>query len=316
MNDLIKENINLANYSTFKIGGDAKFFATINNIDDLVKAIRFSREKNIPTAIIGAGCNLVIDDSGIDGLVLKMNMQEVEIIDKTLIAEAGISFSSLVGRSHSKNLVGLEWMASVPSSLGGGIRGNAGAFGGETKDLLKSILVYHEDKIQEIDSSEFKFNYRYSTFKEIDNKDIILGGKFELRAGDIKEARQNVVSFITKKRESQPTGFACSGCIFKNYQKEILDKNILDKHPEIIEFNKKKIIPTGYLIEKVNLKGYQIRHCQISEKHANYILNLENKASYSDLVQLISLIKESVYNEFGVNIEEEVSYLHKQLKFY
>lgn len=316
MNDLIKENINLANYSTFKIGGNAKFFAIINNIDDLIKAIRFSREKQIPTAIIGAGCNLVINNSGIDGLILKMNMQGVEIKDKTLIAEAGISFSSLVGKSHSKSLIGLEWMASVPSSLGGGIRGNAGAFGGETKDLLKSILVYREDKIQEIDSSEFEFSYRYSKFKEELNKDIILGGKFELNQGDIKEAQRDVISFITKKRESQPTGFSCSGCIFKNYQKEILDQKILTKYPEIIEFNKKTIIPTGYLIEKVNLKGYQIGYCQISNKHANYILNLENKASYSDLVKLIQLIKESVYKEFGVKIEEEVSYLHKQLKFY
>lgn len=316
MNDLIKENINLSNYSTFKIGGNAKFFATINSVDDLVESIRFSRERNIPATIIGAGCNLVIDDSGIDGLVLKMNMQGVNISEKIIVAEAGISFSSLVGKTHSNKLVGLEWMASVPSSLGGGIRGNAGAFGGETKDYLKSVLVYRNDEIEEIDASEFKFGYRYSKFKDDGNKDIILAGKFELISGDIKEAQKNVISFITKKRESQPTGFACSGCIFKNYQKEILDKNILDKYPELVEFNKKKIIPTGYLIDKVKLKGHQIGYCQISDKHANYILNLENKASYNDLVKLINLIKESVYKEFGINIEEEVSYLHKQLKFY
>lgn len=308
----IQENIYLKDLSTFKIGGKAKYLVFAENNDDIIEALRFAQDKSLEIGIIGAGCNLLITDDNIDGLIIKMNTKAINITDKQVFAEAGVSLAALTAIAHKSGLIGLEWAPSVPSSIGGAIRGNAGAFGGETKDRLKTVKIYRNGKVLDIDTSELDFQYRYSSFKADNNKDIILGGIFELETGDVAMSQKQVRDNIIKKNQNQPVGVACSGCIFKNYE-GIINPDLITKYPEIANFIEKGIIPSGYLIEKAGLKGFTLGGIQISERHANYMINIGN-GKFNEVLDLIEIVKDKVFQEFGVMIEEEVVYLHKQMK--
>jgi UDP-N-acetylmuramate dehydrogenase len=308
----IRENIFLKDLSTFKIGGKAKYVVFANNQEDIVEALRFAQDKDLSIGIIGAGCNLLITDDGIDGLVLKMNTRAIEIKDRQVFAEAGVSLATLTSMAHKSQLTGLEWAPSVPSSVGGAIRGNAGAFGGETKDKLKQVRIYRDGDILDIDSSALDFQYRYSNFKGETNKDIILGGVFELEKGDVALSQKQVRDNIIKKNQNQPIGVACSGCVFKNYEGQI-NMDLFDKYHELANFTDKRIIPSGYLIEKAGLKGFTLGGIKVSEKHANYMINIGD-GKFNEVLDLIKIVKDKVFQEFGVIIEEEVVYLHTQMK--
>jgi UDP-N-acetylmuramate dehydrogenase len=308
----IRENIALKDLSTFKVGGKAKYVVFADNNDDVIDALRFAQENNLPIGIIGAGCNLLITDDNIDGLILKMNAKNIEIKDTLVFAEAGLSLAALTALGHKNNLTGLEWAPSVPSSVGGAIRGNAGAFGGETKDKLKQVRVYREGQIIDIEATALDFQYRYSGFKAPNNKDIILGGLFELETGDVASSQKQVRDNIIKKNQNQPVGVACSGCIFKNYEGNI-DISLYDKYPDLAKFVENGIIPSGYLIEKAGLKGISYGGIQVSDKHANYMINTGD-GKFEEVMKLIQIVKDKVSQEFGVDIEEEVSYLHQQMK--
>lgn len=308
----IQENIALKTLSTFKIGGLAKYVVFAENNDDIISALRFAQEKSLPVGIIGAGCNLLISDDNIDGLVIKMNTKAIDVKNTQLFTEAGVSLAALTAFGHKNNLTGLEWAPSVPSSVGGAIRGNAGAFGGETKDRLKQVKIYRDGQIIDMDADEIGFEYRYSGFKAQDNRDIILGGLFELELGDVASSQKQVRDNIVKKNQNQPVGVACSGCIFKNYE-GIINPSLIDKFPELEHFIEKGILPSGYLIEKAGLKGISSGNIQVSDKHANYMINTGD-GQFADVMNLIKIVKDRVFQEFGVNIEEEVVYLHKQMK--
>lgn len=308
----IQENIDLKQLSTFRIGGKAKYVIYASTIDDVVDGLRFAQEKSLLVGIIGAGCNLLIHDDGIDGLIIKMNTQSMEVHDNQLFVEAGVSLATMTSFGHKHNLIGLEWAPSVPSSVGGAIRGNAGAFGGETKDLLKQVKIYRQGYILDVDSSDLQFSYRQSTFKQEDNKDIILGGLFELSYGNVELSKAHIKDNIITKSHNQPVGVACSGCVFKNYT-GLVDEHLYDAYPELSYFVTKGVIPSGYLIEKAGLKGFSIGGIQISDKHSNYMINTGN-GTYSEVIELIDRVKKEVYAVFNIMIEEEVVYLHKQMK--
>jgi UDP-N-acetylmuramate dehydrogenase len=308
----IQENILLKNISTFKIGGRAQYVIYAESQQDIIEALRFSQDKDLPIGLIGSGCNLLIQDEDIEGVILKMNTKSIEIKDSQIFAEAGVSLAMLANFGHKANLIGLEWAPSVPSSVGGAIRGNAGAFGGETKDKLKQIRVYRGGRIEDIDASAIDFNYRYSSFKDENNTDIILGGLFELETGDVAASKIQIRDNIIKKSKNQPIGVACSGCIFKNYEGHI-DTGLYNQYPDLSLFVEKGIIPSGYLIQEAGLKGFTQGGIQISEKHGNYMINT-GAGTYEDVIKLIDMVKVRIYDIFRVSIEEEVVYLHKQMK--
>ena len=308
----IQENIALKDISTFKIGGKAQYLVYAENQQDIIEALRFAQDKDLSIGLIGSGCNLLIQDEDIEGVILKMNTKSIEIKDKQIFAEAGVSLAMLANSGHKANLVGLEWAPSVPSSVGGAIRGNAGAFGGETKDTLKQIRVYRGGRIEDIDKSDIDFHYRYSSFKDENNTDIILGGLFELETGDVAVSKIQIRDNIIKKSQNQPIGVACSGCIFKNYE-GLINEDLYNQYPDLKTFVTKGIIPSGYLIQEAGLKGFTQGGIQISEKHGNYMINT-GTGTYRDVIKLIDMVKMRIYDIFGVSIEEEVVYLHQQMK--
>ncbi len=313
----LQEHISLKPYTTFRIGGNARYFVIAKTEAEIIEAVAFAREHQLPVGLIGAGCNLIIrDDQVIDAVIIKIATQGVSIEGNEVYAEAGVSFSALTAKTHQAGLVGLEWCPSVPASVGGAIRGNAGAFGGETKDLLTSVRVLRDGLVCEIPKDDIEFAYRYSMFKDSENTDIILSGLFTLQPGDVEEARTQVREFIQRKQQNQPVGVACSGCIFQNYdERKITEQKLLNQYPQLVEFNKQGIIPSGYLIEQAGLKGTKVGGVEVSSKHANYIINPNNDATFADVQALITKIQDRVKEVFGVCIKEEAVYLDQYLRY-
>jgi len=325
----------LANYTSFQIGGAAKYFFETKTKEDVIKAFEWSRIKRVPFFILGGGSNILVSDEGYNGLVIKFQIpnSKFQINSKfqnsKIIVEAGVLLSTVVLAATENSLTGLEWAAGIPGTVGGAIYGNAGAFGKSMEDIIEAVKVLeienHKWKIKNLKNKDCKFGYKESIFKKNKNL-IIISAIFELNKGDKKEIIERIENFLSQKKKTQPLEFPSAGCVFKNPStssaftdsrrgrqkliRQLADKNrkLLKKFPELEEFNKKGMIPAGFLIEKCELKGKRIGNAQISQKHANFIINL-GKAHAKDVLALIKLIKKEVKNKFAINLEEEIQYL-------
>lgn len=279
------QNEALSQYCTFRIGGPADFFAIAKNTEELLEAVKFAKEKAIPYFIIGSGTNILFDDKGFRGLIIKNQSQNITAEDDKITADAGVPISQLLEKSLKNNLSGLEKWAGLPGTVGGAVYGNAGCNGLETKDILTKaqILDPKTDETKEADNKYFNFAYRYSKLKESD--EILLNATFKLEKQSISpEEQQKITEEIQKNRvEKQPPGFS-SGSFFKNPSP--------DK-------------PAGMLIDQAGLKGKTIGKAQISEKHANFILNLGGATS-EDIKNLAKLAKQEIKTKFNINLKEEV----------
>lgn len=303
----IQEKVLLKNYSTFKIGGPAKYFTEIKSLDDLKDAIKWAKKEKEKFMILGGGSNILFNDQGFDGLVIRMTNNQIKLVDKTSISsEAGATLADLVAFSGENNLTGLEWAAGIPGKVGGAIRGNAGAFGSEIKNTAKEIIYFNLEKLTEehCNNEECQFDYRQSVFKEFDHK-IIWQALFELKpAGEI-DVKKSIKETIKKRQEKHPwlVGAGSAGSIFKN---PVVDKNLIKtfEQEKGVQCSNNKV-PAGWLIDMCDLRGYQIGGAQVSDKQANFILNVDNSSAES-IVILISIIKQKVRNTFGVQLEEEV----------
>lgn len=281
----VKQNVKLAPYTTFKIGGPARFFYLARTSRDIIKAASVAKKLKIPYFILGGGSNLLVSDQGFNGLVIKIQNTKYKILNTKAVAEAGVKLAELVTASATAGLTGLEWAIGIPGTVGGAIRCNAGAFGGAMADLVKSVTIVRENSlIKKLEKKECQFGYRDSLFKY--KPYIILEVELELKKMESSECKKKIHSFLARRKETQPLEYASAGCIFKN--------------------------PTGYsagqMIDVCGLKGKKQGQAQISPKHANFIINLGG-AKASDVVGLIELVKKEVRNKFGVVLEEEIEYL-------
>lgn len=299
----IQQNINLALFTTFRIGGPAKFFISVSAKEELSEAIAWAKAEAVPYFILGGGSNLLVSDSGFDGLIIKINNQDIKQDGNFLLAGAGARLSDLVAMSESACLSGLEWATGIPGSVGGAIRGNAGAYGQEIKDSLRSVEIFDADLEQFVvlPAQDIDFDYRHSDFKNHPEK-IIWNALFELKPDD-SDKIISVVKDILDKRLRLPR-HPSAGCVFKNIS---LDSDLLKKLPIVSEMRVKKI-PCAILIEALDLKGQQIGDALVSQEHANFIVNT-NQATAEDVKALIKLIKEKVLSEYDLVLEEEIQYL-------
>ncbi|MDD5221358.1 MAG: UDP-N-acetylmuramate dehydrogenase [Candidatus Pacebacteria bacterium] len=299
----IKRNVSLKNHSTFRIGGIAKYFFEAENKEEILKAIKTAKKSHLPFFILGGGSNILFSDKRFNGLIIKINNQDLEIKKNAIIAGAGIKLSRLVLESAKHNLSGLEWAAGLPGTLGGAIYGNAGAFSKSIKDSVKSIKVFDAKilKIKNLSAKQCKFGYKESIFKKNRNL-VIISCELILKKGNLKE---EITKTISQRKKTQPLNFPSAGCIFKNYLGKIKNRKIVLKYPELEMFNEKRIIPAGFLIEKCGLKGKNIGGAQISKLHANFIINT-NDAKAKDVFKLINLIEKKVKKEFKISMEKEI----------
>lgn len=280
----LKENILLSEHTTFRIGGPARYFFEAGNKEELKKALKIAKELNIPFLVLGSGSNILMSDRGFDGLLIKNKADNFTIEDTVLKAESGALLDKLAEETVKKGLSGLEKASGIPGTVGGAVLGNAGWFKGSwsVSDVFKEAeIMTSGNKVEKREKEWFDFDYRYSKLKKIKGT-VILEVVLELKKGDKKKLKKERTELLESRKERIPFD-SSAGCIFKNPPKE----------------------SAGFLIDSVGLKGKKIGKVQISEKHANFIVNLGG-AKAEDVKKLIALAKEKVKEKFGIELEEEI----------
>lgn len=300
--DRLLLNESMSRHSTLRIGGPAKYFLVIQNADETVKAIEAAKNDGLDYVVIGGGSNILVSDAGFGGLVIRMSDSEIKIDGEKIYAGAGV-FSAMLGRATAEaGMAGLEWMATLPGTVGGAVYGNAGAYGEETKDKLERVLILDGAEKKWIPKEDCSLDYRDSRFKK--TKEIILGAEFALTKGELGGIKEKMSKLLGKRKDEQPLGASSAGCIFKNFKFNISDFRF--DVPE--EFLKNKTIPAGWLIDKAGMKGFCIGKTGVSERHGNFSIT-KNGATADELIQLISAVKIKVCDVFGIELEEEVQYI-------
>jgi UDP-N-acetylmuramate dehydrogenase len=305
----IQEKVPLSDFTSFHLGGPARFFAEIKNKNDLEEALQFAKDKKINWFILGGGSNLLVSDQGFDGLVIKINNREAAIQGTKIIAGAGLLLSEAVFLARRNNLSGLEWAAGIPGTVGGAIFGNAGAYGSSASDNIAKVEVLDssQEKFFWKDCSlgNCQFAYRASIFKQ-KKELIIFSAVFSLTSGQAEEISGKMKKIIQERAGKIPPN-PSAGSFFKN--------PIVENPQVLAEFEKDqgvKIqggkIPAGWLIDQLDLRGKKIGGAMVGEEHSNFIVNTGG-ARAEDVIILSSLIKQKVRNHFGVQLEEEVQFL-------
>ena len=262
--------------------------------------------------ILGIGSNVLISDKGFNGLVIKNRLQNIKITNTDVHIEAGSTMARVVAETTKARLSGFEWAIGIPGTIGGSIRGNAGCFGFETKDVLESVDVFDINKNTKykIQNRNCNFGYRDSIFKHSPNL-IIFSALFKLKKGNLQESQEKISEYSKMRVASQDIGAQCAGCIFKNVlwsRRDLNKTDLIKRFPELKKFSNQKEIPAAFLIDHLGLKGIKISNAQISRRHANYFINLGN-ALAEDVIMLIGLAKERVQNYYGILLEEEIHYI-------
>lgn len=302
-----KENVSMKDYTTFKIGGRATYFFEIENEKDLKTAIDFSSDKSLPFFILGNGSNLLVSDNGFDGVVIKISGSDVFKEDNSIYAQAGVLLSSLVRFAFGESVSGFEWAAGIPGTVGGAIRGNAGAFDSSMADIVKEVDVFDlkEKKLITIENRDCDFDYRSSLFKK-NGSLVILSAKMKITKGEQKEIKKRIDDNLDYRKEKHPSE-PSAGSVFKGVTLSEVDrKKIVQKWPDVERFD--DMIPAAFLIDKCGLKGEVSGQAMISKKHPNFIINT-GEATAKDVLNLIGVVKERVKDLCDISLEEEISYL-------
>lgn len=303
----ISHNLQLKRYTTFKIGGLARYFFVARTKEDVIRAVTVAKKMKLPFFILGEGSNVLVSDEGFNGLVIKIENCKLKIENSRLYAEAGVPFSTLVKEAGQRGLAGLEWAGGLPGTLGGAVRGNAGAFGSETKDTI--VFVEALDKnlhLRKLSRAQCQFGYRTSIFKK--RNWIVLAALMRLKKGDKKKIQRIAREHICYRKEHGPLEYPNAGSIFKNCDLRLVSKETQKIFRNVIKKDPFPVIPAAAIIAEAGLKGLQQGSAQVSEKHPNYIINLGG-AKAKDVVRLIGLVKKKVKLKFGIVLEEEIQYL-------
>lgn len=288
---MIKQNEPLANHCTYRIGGPARVLFSAADEREIIAGIEIAKENRFKIMILGGGSNILFSDRGFDGLVLKLANNFIKIAEEkedraVVLAGAGAPLAALVKFALDNSLAGMEWAAGIPGTAGGAIRGNAGAFGreiGASVLRVRALEISGKSVVPAIVGKEdCAFGYRESVFKR--NKNLVItAAKFVLEKGNANEIADKIKECAEKKRISQPLDFPSAGSVFKN--------------------------PEGFfaakIIEDCGLKGRSAGGAQISEKHANFIVNRGN-ARADDVLALIAQIKAAAKEKFAVDLKEEI----------
>jgi len=315
---MFERDILLSRHSHYRIGGPAQYFYRAKKLDEITNVLehwrRFKSSKNDAIFILGAGTNLLIADAGFRGLVLKPEIKFVRKEQEMIRVGAGVLITELLNYLSTKGLAGLEWAGGLPGTVGGAIRGNAGAFGGEIKDAVSEVvsldIAQNPPKIIKRNNKGCRFGYRDSIFKRANNKEIILEAAFAFKKGDKKEIIEVIEEKIKYRKERHPLEYPNIGSIFKNVPLTQININRLNQHKSAfpIKTDPLPIIPTAYLIDQCGLKGVSFGGAMISQKHPNFIVNVLG-AKASDVKNLINLAKNEVEKKFNIKLEEEIVYV-------
>jgi len=304
-----RENVLLKDHTTYKIGGPAKYFFVAKNKESLLNALKISKEFKLPVFILGGGSNLLISDKGFNGLVIKINIHNIEFIKTKAIVGSGANLTKLAYLSAENSLSGLEWAAGIPGTIGGAVYGHAQAFGTKISSSVESVeaIDLKTLKLKNFSKKQCQFSLKKSIFKKNKNL-VIISAILEFKKDKEKNIKNKIKEFLTYRKTRHPIDFPSAGSTFVNPEIKINDKKLLDKFPELREYNKSGTMPAGYLIAKCGLIGRKCGNAQISGKHANFIINLGG-AKARDVLTLMNLAKTKVKKTFGVDLDTEVQFV-------
>ncbi len=277
-------NFALKEHTSFKIGGSADLFVCPNNLMELLTTLSILKENGVPYFLLGAGSNLLISDKGIRGAAIKLGdgFDYAYAKDDYILAGAGVTLAKLAAEAKNAELKGLEFASGIPGSLGGAIFMNAGAYGGEMKDVITEVSFVDADgTVKTISANECDFGYRKSVFSKGDK--IIISAKLTLKKGNKDEISATMRELNAKRKEKQPLESPSAGSTFRRPEGHF----------------------AGTLIEQAGLKGYTVGGAQVSEKHAGFVINTGN-ATAKDVCDLIEHIQKTVFEKFGVKLEPEI----------
>ena len=292
----LSRSVSLRDHSHFRIGGAADYFFEAAVNEELVNAVRLAWEDSIPFYVIGGGYNLLFDDDGFRGLIIKNEVKGIRRRNRTEVeVSTGTSLDDLIRFSAEKGLSGMEFMAGIPGTVGGAVFGNAGAFEQSIGDLLKEATLLDKKGMQVVvDRSHFQFRYRHSVLKK--KHDVLLSAVFGFSEGKKEEIKALIDSNLEKRKEKHPPyDLACAGSYFKN--------------PVLPDGRK---VPAAYFLERVGAKKMKKGGAAVYPRHANFIINRE-KATAQDVLRLAQELKNRVRERFDVELEEEVIFLPAEL---
>lgn len=285
---IVKIDELMRKHTNFKIGGNADVFVIAKNIEEIKCVIKFSKENNILLTILGNGSNVLVSDKGIRGIVLQVGTKEIKIEKQKnalVEVEAGVMLGALAQVLLKQSISGFEFAAGIPGSIGGAIRMNAGAYGGEMKDIVKDVTVLNEKgEISVLTNEECEFSYRHSRFT--DSKEIVIKVTLKLPLGNEAEIKAKMDEYDQSRREKQPLNLPSAGSTFKRGSDFI----------------------TAKLIDECGLKGYTSGDAQVSTLHAGFVVNLGN-ATAQDVLNVVNHVKQVVLEKTGKQIELEVELL-------
>lgn len=301
----IRKNILLADFSNYRVGGSADYFAQVRSVGDIKAALGWAAQRQLGFFILGGGTNVLFTDSGFRGLVVKINNGGYRFDGVKLRAGAGATVPALVAACTDQELTGLEWAGGLPGTLGGAIRGNAGCFGGEIKDVVESVsALTPQGELLSFSNRECGFSYRHSRFKE--EKLIVAEAVLNLKKDLSKEELAGIVQgHIDYRLERQPLDWPNCGSVFKNVPLAKAPRTLADRFKDVIKIDPFPLIPTAALIHEAGLKGYAIGGAQVSPKHPNFIINV-GRATGADILGLLNFVKAKIKDEFGVGLEVEI----------
>jgi UDP-N-acetylmuramate dehydrogenase len=283
----VKYRVSMNEHTSFRVGGEADIFIEPDSIDELIKALKLLRRENIPYHLMGNGSNLLVSDSGIRGAVIKLaeKFNNIEIKGEQVAVQSGVLLSTLSKLTARNGLTGLEFASGIPGTLGGAIAMNAGAYGGEMKDVVEWVELLSPDfELIRLNNNEMQFGYRSSIVQQ--EGYIVIGCGIKLKYGKQQEINETMSELATKRKTKQPLHLPSAGSTFKR--------------------------PEGYfagkLIEDAGLKGFQIGGAQVSPMHCGFVVNTAD-ATADDVHKLIKYVQDVVYTKFGVKLDTEVKML-------
>ena len=283
------ENEPMSKHTTFRIGGNADIFVTPQSTEDIENVIRIAEKTNTPYYIIGNGSNLLVKDNGISGIVIQIykKYSDITIEGNEITVQSGALLSTVAKKAMENSLTGFEFASGIPGTIGGAVCMNAGAYGGEIKDVLISCKVLKNGKIVELNNEQAGFEYRNSRIMA--EKMIVLEAVLKLEKGDKEEISSKMKELNSQRNTKQPVEFPSAGSTFKR--------------------------PEGYfagkLIQDAGLMGYSVGGAMVSDKHAGFVVN-KGGATAKDVLDLIKYVQDTVEEKFGVKLEPEVRLIGEQ----
>ena len=283
----VLENEALKEHTYFKIGGPAKILVKVKNIEEIKKVIQLCKDEKIKYYVIGNGTNILVPDEGLDAVIIKISedFSDYRIHGTKVYVQAGMLLSTLSKKIAKASLAGFEFASGIPGTVGGAIYMNAGAYGGEMKDIVEYAKVLnHEGKVQKIMNKDLELGYRHSIVSE--KNYVVLSVCLGLKKGNRDEIMENIKILDEKRISKQPINMASAGSTFKR--------------------------PEGYyagkLIDDAGLRGFRFRDAQVSDKHCGFVIN-RGEATCKDVLQLIEMVRKIVSDQFNVTLEREVRIL-------